>query len=543
VTTSLTGTWRLVRLALRRDRILLPAWSLSITGLAAAVVASVVGLYSTAEERAAAAAFGAGNPLVRVFDGPASGTDPGAMAWVEAAWLLAVLTALMCAQAVVRHTRLDEEAGRAELIGAAVVGHHARLAAALAVAGIAGALAGAGVAFALIANGLDAGGSLLAGAGIATVGWVFAGVAAVAAQLSATARGANGMAGAVLGAAFLLRAAGDAGGRVGDDGMTVVSAWPSWLSPIGWVQQLRPFAEDHVALLAAPLALFVLLTVAAVMLESHRDVGSGIVQPRPGPARARPTLLRPLGLAWRLQRGSLLAFALGIGVLGAAFGAVGESAGDLADLSEDFAAALEALAPGASLVDLYIAFAVGWIAIAVSAFAVQSLLRLRNEELSGRAEGLLATAVPRWRWVGSHLVIAGGGTVLLLALLGVAGMLSYGAITGAWPQGAGFLWASLAHVPAALVVAAFVLAAVTFMPRWAAALGWGALAVSLVLGQLGAQFELPQAVLNLSPFTHVPPVPAGTIAVLPLVVLSAVAVALVGVAALRFQQRDLALAV
>jgi ABC-2 type transport system permease protein len=107
----------------------------------------------------------------------------------------------------------------------------------------------------------------------------------------------------------------------------------------------------------------------------------------------------------------------------------------------------------------------------------------------------------------------------------------------------GFLWASLAHVPAALVVAAFVVAAVTFVPRWAAALGWGALAVSLVLGQLGAQFELPQAVLNLSPFTHVPPAPAGSIAALPLVVLSAVAVALVGVAALRFQQRDLVLAV
>ena len=45
--------------------------------------------------------------------------------------LLAVLAALMSALAVVRHTRQNEETGRAELVGAAVVGRYAGLAAAL----------------------------------------------------------------------------------------------------------------------------------------------------------------------------------------------------------------------------------------------------------------------------------------------------------------------------------------------------------------------------------------------------------------------------
>lgn len=541
--TSLTGTVRLVRLALRRDRVLLPTWVAAITALAAATVASVLGLYSTAEERVAAATFSAGNPLARVFDGPASGTEPGALAWVEAAWLLAVLTALMCAQTVVRHTRLDEETGRAELVGAAVVGHHARLAAALKVAGLAGAGAGAGVTVALLANGLPASGSVLAGASIAATGWVFAGVAAVAAQVSSTSRGANATAGAVLGGAFLLRAVGDAAGRVAADGVTLVSAWPSWLSPIGWVQQLRPFAEDRVGLLVPPLALLVVLCVTAVVLEARRDVGAGLVPPRPGPAHAGAGLRTPLGLAWRLQRGTVVAYALAVAVIGAAFGAVGEAAEDLGDISEDLVAALEAMAPGAGIIDLYVVFAVAFLSVVVAAFAVQSLLRLRGEEVSGRAEAVLATAVPRWRWVASHLTIAFGGSVVLLVLLGAAGTVGFGAVTGEWSTATGMLAAALVHVPAVLALAAVVLVAAAFVPRWAPAIGWGALAVSFVLGQLGALFELPQTVLNLSPFTHVPPVPAEPLTAAPLVVLGAVALAGVVAAAAQVRRRDLALAV
>ncbi len=45
-----TGTRRLVRLALRRDRIQLSVWVISIVLFMLLVVASVTGLYSTPEE-------------------------------------------------------------------------------------------------------------------------------------------------------------------------------------------------------------------------------------------------------------------------------------------------------------------------------------------------------------------------------------------------------------------------------------------------------------------------------------------------------------
>ena len=123
--TAWTGTPRLVRLALRRDRVRLPVWIVAICGLIAAVIAAETSIYQDAAQRAAGAAFSADNIMSRFADGPASGTSLGAMSIVESYLVLAIFVALMSAQAVVRHTRLDEETGRAELIESSVVGRHA----------------------------------------------------------------------------------------------------------------------------------------------------------------------------------------------------------------------------------------------------------------------------------------------------------------------------------------------------------------------------------------------------------------------------------
>ena len=83
------------------------------------------------------------------------------------------------------------------------------------------------------------------------------------------------------------------------------------------------------------------------------------------------------------------------------------------------------------------------------------------------------------------------------------------------------------QIPAVLVVGALAVAGFGAVPRASAALGWAALVGALVVGQLGAILDLPQAALNLSPFTHAPGVPAAEFRLVPLVLLLAVAVALV----------------
>jgi ABC-2 type transport system permease protein len=536
---ALTGTARLIRLAARRDRVLLPVWVAVIVGLVVASVASIVGLYAGEADRLRYATVAAASAVARAFDGPMSGTSLGAITMTETFGFLAVLVGIMSVQAVTRHTRQEEETGRAELVGSAVVGHHAPLVAALIVTAVTNLVLAGAVTLTLVAHGLPGTGSVAAGAALAGVGVTFAAVAAVAAQVASNQRVANGLGTAAVGIAFLLRAVGDAFGTVASSGVEVVSAWPSWISPIGWGQQMRPYAGERWFVIGLFAGAAVLLVALAFLLRSHRDVGAGLLAVRRGPPTASAMLRSPLGLSWRLQRGVVLGWASGLGVLAAAFGAIGEEAGDLIATSDELAAMLAQLGE-AGLVDLYFSFFMGILGVAAAGFTVQTLLRARNEELGGRAEPVLATAVSRPRWLLSHVAVAALGTIGILTLAGLLAGVSYAVVTGGGEQVRPLLAAGLIQAPAALALGGFVVATIGLLARWAVAIGWGALVASLVMGQLGALLELPQAVLNLSPFTHVPALPAEELAWLPVFVLLGVAVALTALGAGAFRRRDLA---
>lgn len=536
----LAGMARLLRLALRRDRILLPAWLAVLVLLLFASVASVVGLYSDEASRQSYAMVAASNAVARAFDGPASGTSLGAVTMTETFGVLAVLVGIMSVQTVVRHTRQEEETGRAELVGAAAVGRHASLTAALLVAGLANLALGVVATVTLVANDLPLTGSLAAAGALVGVGLSFAGVAAVTAQVFATQRGANGIGTAAVGAAFLLRAVGDAAGHPAESGVRVISAFPSWLSPIGWGQQLRAFEDERWWVLGLFAGLVVVTAALGYVLAAHRDLGAGMVETRPGPPDASPRLRSPLGLAWRLQRGVVLGWAVGLAILGAAFGAVGDEAEELASTSEELADMLATLGQG-DLVDLYFSFFLAIFAIAAAGFTIQVLLRARTEEGGGRAEPVLATAVSRPAWLLSHVVVAAVGTLVIMLLAGLATGFSYSLVTGSADRLVDLLIGSVVHVPAVWALGGFVVAATGVLPRWAAALGWGGLVASFVMGQLGALFELPQALLNVSPFTHTPAVPAEDLSGTPLVALLVVAVGLTVVGVATFRRRDLVL--
>jgi ABC-2 type transport system permease protein len=201
---------------------------------------------------------------------------------------------------------------------------------------------------------------------------------------------------------------------------------------------------------------------------------------------------------------------------------------------------MEQLAGGASggLVDVYYAAMMAVFGALAAGFAVQTLLRLRSEETAGMAEAVLATAVGRVRWVASHLVIAIGGAAVVLAGSGFAAGLGDAAVGGT--TGIGMLTgAGLVQLPAALAVAGFVVLAFGGLPRLTVALAWVGLVLSIALGLLGDIFGLPQAVRDLSPFSHVPAIPAADPTAGPLLALLAVAAALTAAGMVLFRRRDL----
>jgi ABC-2 type transport system permease protein len=452
------GTARLVRLALRRDRIQLPVWLLALAALQAFSASSVLGLYPTEPDLRSFAMATAASPVALATNGLVSGYSAGAVLACQIVMPMSLAAGLMTTLLVVRHTRQNEETGRAELVEAAVVGRKALLTAALVVAVGANLALGLLNVVVLVAAGLPLDGSVALGAAVAGAGIAFAAIAAVTAQVTDSARTANGLAGAALGVAFLLRAVGDMTGTVTDNGTRVVSGWPTWVSPIGWAEQVRPYDDNAWWVLVLPVVFALAVGSVGFALTEHRDVGSGLVPTRPGPARASRSLPTAVGSAWRIQRTILFWWAFGIAVLAVVYGAIAEQIDDFLGEGEQVADMMEQLGGGTTnMVDAYFAAIFGMMAIAVAGYAVQALLRMRGEESAGRLEPVLATAVSRPRWMLAHVGLVTVGIVVLQTLTGAATGLAYGLVTEDAPGKVVHLTgAALVFVPAIGVVAALV---------------------------------------------------------------------------------------
>ncbi|MGW4461879.1 ABC transporter permease [Micromonospora sp. NPDC004704] len=540
---AFTGTARLTRLALRRDRVQLPIWILSTALMAAVSVSAIQAQYPTEADRITVLRTAVQTPALLMLRAAPTGASTGEMAMFQVLAFLAVLAGFMSTLAVVRHTRQNEETGRTEMIGATVVGRHASLTAALIVTVVANAVLGALVTLVLTGSGEPTVGSVAAGLAVAAAGVAFAAVAAVAAQVAGSSRGANGISAAVIGAAYLVRGLGDAFGEVLPNGYTMTSGWASWLSPIGWALRVRPFADERWWVFGLPLALFVGAVGLAFALTVRRDVGMGLLAARPGPARGAPGLLGPLGLAWRLQRGTLLGWAVALAVTGVGIGSIGGAVEEGLGGNEGAARTINNLAGGGgggALVDAFFAAMMALVGALVAGYLVQALLRLRAEESTGRAEAVLATATGRLRWLGGHLVVAMVGAAVLLGLAGVSMGLSYGLSVGdVGGELAELTGAAYVQLPSALILAGFAVAVFGLVPRMAVGLAWLGFTLCLVLGQFGGLLNLPASVRDLSPFSHVPALPSAEITAMPLVVLSAVALAFGVVGLVLFRRRDL----
>jgi ABC-2 type transport system permease protein len=523
--TALAGTGTLVRLILRRDRLRLALWIGVLAGATVATAAALASVFPTPESRALFGAGITGNAAVVAMIGPIfdATTIGGLTAW-RMGGLGAVLVAVMNLMTVVRHTRAEESAGRLELVGSAAVGRYAALAAALLVAGGADLLLAVLVAGGLLACGLPVAGAIAMGLAFASVGWIFAAIAATCAQLVENPRAASGIAAAILGAAYLLRAAGDAGrGSL---------SWLSWASPIGWAQRVRPFAGERWWLLALAAAVAIGLAVAAHALCARRDLGAGLLPPRTGAATAPRSLGSALGLAWRLQRGTLVGWTASFVVVGCVLGGVAFSVDDLVSSSPRLQTLIAALGGQADIVDAYFAAIFGILGFVATGYAIQAALRLRSEEEDARAEPVLAASVSRLAWATSHLVFAAIGPAIALAAAAMAAALVHG--RSDLPR---LLTAALVQLPAIWVLLGVALALFGLAPRLVRA-SWGALVACVLLGQLGRLLRLPSWVMELSPFTHLPQ-PGGAVHIASLVVLSVVAATLAAAGLVGLERRDL----
>jgi ABC-2 type transport system permease protein len=525
--TGLTGTATLIRFIVRRDRVRIVVWVAAIAILVTLTAASVKGLLPTQADLDQAAAASNGNAAAIAFNGPAQGlnTVGGEVAFQAGAMGL-VVVALMSVMMIGSLTRGEEESGRLEMLRSLPIGSHAPTAAAALTVAAMNVAVGVLVTLALLGQRLPLAGSVTFGVSFTLTGLLFAGVALVAAQVTENTRVVYGIAGAVLGASFMLRAVGDIG-----DGTL------SWFSPIGWAQKTRPFAGERGWPFLPMLAVTAGLIAATGALAGRRDIGGGLVQPRPGRPSASRGLGHPLGLALRLQRGSLIGWSIGLLFAGLGYGSITNSVDSFV---RDNKALADMLAPagGSSLTDSYLATSFGILALLGTGFAVASTLRLRTEETSLRAEPLLATPLSRRRWSMSHLTVAFGGSVILLVVAGLGVAVGYSLGGGDLTLLPGLIGDAVVYAPAMWLLVGLTVALVGLAPRGVVA-AWAVLAFCFVDGLLGKVLGVPGWLTTISPFQHVPGLPAADLSVLPLAVLTAITASLTWAGLSGLRRRDI----
>lgn len=528
---AFAGTGALVRLILRRDRVLMPIWILFLSLLPVSLTSGTAQLYPTEEGRQGYINDLGSNALLILFYG-AKPSEPslGALVFWRAATGMIIL-GLIGLLVVIRHTRAEEEAGRRELIGSTVVGRHAGLLAAF--LAVSGAMLVTGV---LVALGMASQDTPLDGAFAMGMAWAFAGIlfaaaGVVAAQLTEGAGAARGIAILALAITWGVRGIADA-----ESGLS----WLGWVSPLGWLYRVNAYTENRWWLFGIVAVLVAALLVTATALSARRDIGAGILKPSLGPAFAKPGLRSPLALAWRLHRGTLISWTIGLTVFGVLIGAATQVGQELMEDNEQLAEVMKRMGAADNFGDVMLAGGLSLMAIAVAGYAISAALKMRSEEASLRSEPVLATGVSRTGWAAGHVAFAVLGPAVVMAATGIGAGLMRGLDTGDLGGSlGGAISGSLVQLPAIWVLVGLTVAVFGLLPRLSQAAGWAGLAICLLLGQVGALLQLDQRVLDVSPFTHIPVVPGGDFKALPLLILTGIAAVLIGAGFAAFRRRDI----
>lgn len=525
---GLAGLGAMTRFVLRHNRVRLVVWFVVIVGLFAYVGEYYKGLFTTQRALDDFATL-SDTPGIRALTGLAAAPATlGGAVWTKIWMTCALSLALGVVFLVTRNGRADEELGRTELLRSRMLGQHAYAAASSLVLTALSVLIGLFTAISSIGLGLDptgAGtmGSWVVGASLAGVGFMALGVGAIAGQVASTSRGANALGSIVIIGFYVLRMVGDLGKGV-----------LTWVSPIGWGQQMAPWGANRWWPFALLIALGAGLLLAAWALEARRDHGAGLLPERPGRAAAPARYATPLGLAVRLQRGPIIGWAIAV-VLGALlFGSVVDQ---MNTLLSDAGTQVTAILRGSGI-DALLALMAGMIALLVAVFAIQSATQLRADEASGMVEPQLAGSLSRTRWTLERLMIPAAGSAVLLGLGGWLLGAGYGATIGDSSQGLVMAGATLAYWPAIMVLVGLAVLLFGYVPRVAIPVTWGVVAALWIVMIIGDALHLPAWVLDVLPFSATPGLPAEPMAWTPLVVMTAAAVALAAAGLGRFVRRD-----
>ncbi len=472
------------------------------------------------------------NPAIRMMQGVPTALDtPGGFAVWDGGWIVQIVLAVWAILTVTRLLRGEEDLERTDLLLAGPVPASTATTLVLSFLGGVALLFGSAVAVAMAVGGTGAIGSVLFGLGLAGVTATFGAAAAITSQLVDVRRRAAALAAGVLALAYVLRMVGNS---------TDPRSWVRWWTPLGWIDQLKPYGDPDLRALLPLLVVPVLLAVVAVALRAHRDAGAALISRDSGRAARLRHLGGPTGFAWRSNRAVLLGWAVGLGAYAAVMGALMGTMIEWLAGDQSYQEVMVSLGLDAALTTLgFLAMIGSMFGVAIGLQVAWRLGSARAEEESGRAEVILARPVSRLRWLGGHTALALVGGLALLLVSGSA--LWLGVVVS---DAEGITWGDsmssvLNVLPVVLLVGGLAVACFGLLPRLTVAVPVTMTIVWYVLTLLGPALDWPAWALNLSPFTHLALVPMAPWAATSGVVMTVIGLLLVMVGLWAFHRRDL----
>lgn len=521
------GIKPLVRLALRRDRIKLPLWTLGIIFSLVSMVPLLKETYGDPKSLETLFHTFSLNPAGLFLTGPMDTPTLGALMTIETLLWWGLLIAFMNTFLIVRHTRHNEEIGAQELILAGQVHRSAGLVGALFVAFISNVLIALGIGASMSLSGAswNGGNVWLYGLAFGIFGFSWAAISACVVQFVQSARSANGILAGLIGAGFIIRGIGDFLGTKDTAGI-IQPSWVSTLSPFGWLQATRPLTLPSWQPLLIPITVSAGLLILAFFLLSKRDVGAGLLPSRRGKERASRLLKTPLGLTWYLQRNIYSGWLVGVLIMAATIGLLVPSMTSVYESSENLKLMIASMGGKGALIPAFLSAMLSIMVLMIAGYVIHGVSRLRSEEANGHLENLLATRLSRLKWSLLHV-----GTVLINSLI----VLLFTGITLAFCVNISsdfevsmsrYMLAAISYWPILLLFAGIYLFLFGFIPRFANSITWLYFGIAVFMSWLAPLLKLDEKLMDISPLPHFAAAPAEDIKLAPIVIVSTLGVIL-----------------
>ncbi|MFV0528456.1 MAG: ABC transporter permease [Lachnospiraceae bacterium] len=519
----------------RKDWLKMLLWIVLLGGMFSVMAASFQGMYGTADKVAVMMQTMQSPSMIALFGNFYEGITYGTIhAYVsEMTIFMAVFIVIMNISFAVYGTRAEEENGIVELICSHAVGKSAVLLSAMCQIVLLNAAIAILCFVGMTCSGMKGAvlsGNVLYAVQFFAIGLFFGMLTMVIAQLVNSARSASILSYTLFAVFYTIRMLADM-----QDPAYV------WLSPIGWLEKTSPYVENRWLAVWLLLGGSLVLCMAALLLHGRRDCNAGLLPIRSGRRSAGRWLSGCYGLLLRTQRVSIISWLCGMFVLGATYGSIFNSVGDLVESNPTMAqfigeAGLDAA--GTQIMNEFLFFLTVFYAIAAVIAAGMLLQRAKKDEESKYFEQLLDKPLTRHRLLGSYVVTAYvlGTAVLLLSLLGT--WLGAAAVMQEPMEIRDYMDIFLAFLPAVYVMTGLAVCLVGALPKLLSLL-WLYLSYTFVVLLFENLLSLPEAAVKLSPFGWISKAPADTIQWESWCILMVLTALLTALGMVRFARRDL----